>query len=40
MTLEALPTLRDQLRVLQRDVPRQLAEADAIHDGMLPRGQH
>jgi hypothetical protein len=35
MTLEALPPLRDRLRVLQRDAPRQLAEADAISDGML-----
>ena len=35
MTLEALPALCDRLRVLQRDAPRQLAEADAISDGML-----
>jgi hypothetical protein len=35
MTLEALPALCDRLRVLQRDAPRQFAEADAISDGML-----
>ena len=35
MTLEALPAPRDRSRVLQRDAPRQLAEADAISDSML-----